>query len=388
MTPSQLSSTVDDQARAARRAVLVVFFVSGAVISTWVANVPAVKDRFQLDDAHLGLTLLAISVGSVSSLVLAGGIVGRYGSRFVTRVSTSVCCLALPVLLFATSYPVLVVALVFFGMAFSSMDVAMNAQAVAIEVRYRRPIMSTFHALYSLGGLVGAGTASVLLSRGVSPRAEILIATAVVGILAIMALRPLLPDSDKPGSDGLRLALPTGPLAILGVLALLSMVSEGAVGDWGAVYLRDILHAPAGLAATGFAAFSFAMMLGRFGGDWLRARFSSQMIVRASGGVSALCLGLGLTLQSPVAALIGFAGVGLGLSNLVPIIFSAAGRAPGVATGTGLAAVATAGYCGFLIGPPLIGFVSQATSLTIGLCVVVLFTALVAALASEVPRSN
>ena len=259
----------------------------------------------------------------------------------------------------------------------------MNAQAVAIEARYRRPIMSTFHALWSLGGLAGASAASLLFSRGLSPTAEVLLATVLVIAISVVALRTLLPASVDQTSGGPVVALPTGPLAILGLLALLSMMSEGAISDWSAVYLRDNLGAPASLAATGFAAFSLAMTVGRFGGDWLRARLSATQLVRASGVAAALCLGAGLIAHQPLAMLIGFAGLGLALANLVPIFFSAAGRTPGVAPGTGLAAVATAGYCGFLVGPPLIGFVSQATSLTIGLGLVVGSTALVAALAGR-----
>ncbi|HEX5418112.1 MAG TPA: MFS transporter [Chloroflexota bacterium] len=367
----------------ARRGVLAIFFVSGFVIANWVANVPAVKDRFELNDASLGLTLLAISVGSVLALMLAGHLVGRFGSRNVTRVATLGCCLALPIVLLVPTYPLLIVFLFLFGVAFSSMDVAMNAQAVAIEARYHRPIMSTFHALYSLGALVGAAVASLLLARGLAPDAEVILAAAIALVIAIVALRTLLPASVDQTNEGPILALPTGPLAILSLLAMLAMVSEGAINDWSAVYLRDNLGAPASLAATGFAAFSLAMTVGRFGGDWLRAHLSATRLVRASGLLSAACLGAGLLLHQPLPMLIGFAGVGLGLANLVPIVFSAAGRTPGVASGTGLAAVATAGYCGFLVGPPIIGFVSQATSLTIGLALIVGASLLIAAMAGR-----
>lgn len=368
------------EARAARRAVLAIFFVCGAATATWIANIPAVKHRFALDDATLGVTLLALSVGSVVALVSVGSVVGRFGSRAVTRVTTLAACLIPPILLLVPSYPLLVLTLGLFGLAIGAMDVAMNAQAVAIEARYRRPIMSSFHALYSAGGLAGAGAASVLLARGLSSPGEVLLATALLLGTSAIALRALLPGQVDRTSEGARLALPTGPLAILGVLALLAMLSEGAIGDWGAVYLRDAVHADPSLAASGFAAFSFAMVLGRLGGDPLRARFPSTTLVRAGGSLAALSLAVGLLLHDPVAAVVGFAGVGLGLANVVPILFSAAGRTRGVAPGMGLAAVATAGYGGFLLGPPLIGFVSQATSLAIGLGLVALCTALIAIL--------
>ncbi len=364
--------------RAARWAVLAIFFINGLVIASWVAHIPYIKAKFGLSEALLGLTLLVIAAGSVLSLTLVGGLIARFGSRQVTIVSTIAFCAVLPLLLLVPAFPLLLLSLAFFGLCIGAMDVAMNAQAVAVEEQYRRPIMSTFHALFSTGGLAGAGVASLLLSWGISPPAHLLGVALAMGATAIIALRYLLPSNVDQASDAPAIALPSGPLLSLGILAFFCLVAEGAMADWSAVYLHETLGTDASFAAAGFAAFSLAMALGRFAGDTLRARLHAVHLVQISAILAAAGLGTALLLGHPMAALAGFACVGLGLSNIVPVLFSAAGRTPGVTTGTGIAAVATAGYFGFLAGPPLIGFVAQVTTLSVGLGLVVLFTALIA----------
>ncbi len=375
---------VGGDVRAARRAVLAIFFVNGGLVASWVTYIPSIKERFSLSEAALGLTLLAVAAGSLLSLALVGGLIARLGSRLVTMVATAACCVTLPPLVLAPAFPVLVLSLLLFGMFVAAMDVAMNAQAVAVEERYERPIMSTFHALFSTGGLAGAVVAALLLRWGIGAWTHMLGAALILGAVATLALPHLLPSGVDKASDEPVFVRPSGPLLSLGLLAFFAMVSEGAMADWSAVYLRTSLGADAGLAATGYAAFSLAMAAGRFAGDALRARVHEVQLVRMSGLLAALGLGAALLVAHPAAVLLGFGCVGLGLANIVPVLFSAAGRAPGMGAGSALAAVATAGYFGFLAGPPLIGFVAEATTLAAGLGVVVVFTALVALRAGSV----
>jgi len=379
---------IETQPRAARRAVLAIFFVDGAAVATWAANVPLVKERFQLDTGVLGLTLFAIAAGSVIALVLVGGVIVRVGSRVVTSATALALCVTLSLLVLAPSFPALVAALFLFGVTQSALDVAMNSQAVAVEANYRRPIMSSFHALFSLGGLAGAGAASFFLSRGVPGEAEVLGAALVLGALGAISLGALLPAAKDDGSGGPSFALPTDFLLALGVIAFLSLLSEGAMADWSAVYLRTDFGSSAGFAATGYAAFSLAMAAGRFIGDPVRERLDAVPLLRLSGGVSALGLALGLIVGQPLAAVAGFACVGFGLANVVPVLFSAAGRARNVPTGTAIAGVATVGYLGFLAGPPIIGLLAQATTLAVGLGLVVICTALIALLAGNAENDN
>ncbi len=367
--------------RAARWAVLGVFLLNGVGIASWAAHVPTVKARFGLSDATLGIALLAVAIGSVSALLFGGKLVARFGSRMVVIAGEVGFCLLLAALLVAPTLPVLLVLLAGFGACIGAMEVAANVQAFTVETGYGRPIMSTFHALFSVGGLLGAAVAVYALSHGVAPALHMGIIAAVLGLLTVIGA-PWLPRADLDQQEGgAALALPTGPLLGLGLLAFFCLVAEGAMADWSAVYLRDSLGTTAGFAAAGYAAFSLAMAAGRLGGDALRARLHGVPLIRISGAVAALGLGVALVVAQPYAALIGFACVGLGLANIVPVLFAAAGRVAGVAVGTGIAAVASAGYFGFLVGPPLIGFVAQATSLTGGLGLVTILMALLAVFA-------
>lgn len=380
------SDTLPPALRKARLAILTVFFVNGATLASWVAHIPLVKERLSLSEGVLGFTLLSMAVGALVSMPLTGALIPRVGSRLITRVTTIGFCLALVLPITAPSLPVLVASLFVFGAFQGSMDVAMNAQAVAVENAYARAIMSAFHGFFSLGGLIGAGLGGVVLSLGVTPAYHALGATVVLGAVGLGALGYLVNAGDE--QDAHSFALPTGPLLLLGLLAFFVLVGEGAMADWSGVYLRDVLGTSVGLAAGGYAAFSLTMTIGRFVGDRLVERFRPVELVRSSALLAAAGLGAGLLIGTPASALVGFACVGLGLSNLIPIFFGAAGRIPGVNPGTGIAAVSTAGYFGFLAGPPLIGLAAEVVTLTGALFSVVVAVGLVALLANVVNRAK
>lgn len=375
-------------ARRARRAVLAIFCLNGVGIASWAAHIPYVKERFALSDAGLGLTLLAVAAGSVTTLLTGGRLVARFGSRAVTVVGAFGFCAALPLLLLVPELPLLILTLIFFGACIGGMEVSANVQALAVEERYRRPIMSSFHAFFSAGGLLGAVLAGLSLSWGVPQATHIAGIAVALAALTLTAMRYLVPSDTEPQSETPAIALPTGPLVGLGMLAFFCLVAEGAMADWSAVYLRQSLGSGAAFAAAGYAAFSMAMAAGRFGGDTLRSRMHAVPLVRLSGALAAAGLAVALVIGDPMVTLVGFACVGLGLSNIVPVLFTAAGRTPGIAPGTGIAAVATVGYFGFLAGPPLIGFAAQLTSLTGGLALVALFMAVIALLAQQAAQPD
>ena len=364
--------------RATRLALFAFFLVNGVGIASWAAHIPDVKRKFGFSDATLGLALLAVAAGSVGALLLGGQLIARWGSRTVIVAGASGFCVVLPLLLLAPTVPLLFLVLPVFGACIGAMEVAINVQAVAVEERYRRPIMSTFHALFSVGGLLGAALAALVLARGVAPGAHLVAVALALGALAALGVPHLLPADAAAPDDSPAFVLPAGPLLGLSLLAFCCLVAEGAMADWSAVYLRDRLGTGPAFAAAGYAAFSMAMAVGRFGGDALRARLRAVPLLRLSGVFAAVGLGVGLLIAQPVAALVGFACVGLGLANIVPVLFTAAGKTPGIAPGMGIAAVASVGYFGFLLGPPLIGFVARATSLTVGLGLVALLIALIA----------
>lgn len=374
--------------RSKRLAVSLVFFVNGAVFASWVPHIPLIQARLDLGDGGLGLALLCLAAGAVAALVASGRLIARFGSRTVTRAAGLCFCAALPMPILAPSPLALALALAFFGAANGAMDVAMNDQAVIVEKARRAPIMSSFHGFFSLGGLFGAALGGAALAAGVSPMAHILCAVAFFGLLGLYGLIHLVPsapeeDATMPKSH---FGLPHRAIWPLCFLAFLTLACEGAMADWTSVYLKNVLAAGAGPAAWGYAAFSLAMAAGRFGGDRLAKLFGPVTLVRTSAMAAFAGLVLAVAATGPALAILGFALVGLGLSNVVPLLFSAAGRTPGVATGAGIAGTAAVGYLGFLAGPPCIGFVAEVSSLRVSLAGLALCAALLAAMAGRVER--
>jgi MFS family permease len=288
----------------------------------------------------------------------------------VTRGSTIVFCAALPLPILAPNLFLLVAALLVFGAANGVMDVAMNAHGVAVERRLGRPVMSSYHGMFSLGGLLGGGLAALLLPIMAPAAHAVLLALAGLGIAAF-GLPQLLPAGVDIRSEGPAFALPGRASLALGALCFLAMTAEGAVLDWSALHLEGSFRISPEYAAIGFAAFSATMAIGRFSGDWMRSRFGAVALVRASAFVAAAGLALALAVPDPALAVTGFAIVGFGMANLVPVLYGAAGALPNQASGSAIAAVATMGYMGFLSGPPLIGFVAEATSLPLALTLIV-----------------
>jgi fucose permease len=373
------------RARRSRVAIGTVFFVNGLVLASWVPHIPAVKDAHGLSDGRLGLVLLAMAVGAVLALPVAGWLVGRLGSRRMTSLAGVGFCLLLPLPLVSPSVPWLALSLLALGAGNGILDVSMNAQAVALERHYDRPILSSFHGLFSLGGFAGAAITGLAMSSGLGDSVHV---TATAGaVVAVLAW--LVPSSDGPaGHPGPVFARPARALLGLGLLAFGGLLAEGAMADWSAVYLRDALGTSPAVAAGGFTAFSLAMAAGRFGGDRLAARLRPDRLLRDSAALAAVGLGAALLIGRPAAAIAGFGLVGLGIANVIPILFSAAGRVRGVPAGTALAAVATTGYFGFLAGPPLIGLTAELTGLPVALGLVSACCALVALGSRRLARAD
>ncbi len=373
--------------RSRRIGVSLVFFANGAVFASWVPHIPGVAGRLHLGEAALGLALLCLAAGAMASLSAAGKLIGRFGSRLVTRVAGVVFCLALPLPILAPSPITLGLSLALFGMANGAMDVAMNDQAVMVERAKGSPVMSSFHGLFSLGGLAGAALGGMVLAAGVAPWVHALGATAVLGLVCAAGLMRLVPSPPEGAGAGKSpFALPDRRVLPLCLLALLTLACEGAMADWTSVYLSGDLGAGPGLAASGYAAFSLAMAAGRFAGDRLTAALGPARLARFSALLACAGLVAAVAAPWPLLAAGGFALTGLGLSNLIPLLFSAAGRTPGVAPGQAIAGTASAGYLGFLIGPPIIGFTAGLTSLRVSLAGLALCAGLTAALSRLLDR--
>jgi MFS family permease len=379
--PSTVSRTTD--LRTNRLAVSAVFSVSGAAFATWAGRIPAVQDRLGLSPGGLGVALLGLTAGAVLALPLSGVLIARLGSRRTTRAAAVALCLILLLVPYAGSLPLLVAALALFGGTNSILDTAMNAQAVEVETGYGRPILSSFHGWWSLGGLAGSGVAA-LVARDVPVRTHFSVAGCVLLLTALVASRGLL-GSVRHAERTPSFARPTKALAALGAIAFCGLLAEGAAYDWSAVYLRDGVGASPGLAATGFAAASLAMAACRFGADRVVGRLGAARFVQLAGLVSTAGIVLAVAVPHPAAVIVGFGLLGGGLAGIVPVVFSGAGRVAPDRPGPALAAVATLGYLGLLTGPAMIGGIGQVSSVRAGLTVVVLLTVLMTLLGSRVP---
>jgi MFS family permease len=362
-----------------RVATIGVFFANGAAVGAWVAQIPFVKDRFELSTATLGLILLTMSIGVITAVPLMGQVLVRIGSLSGTRIGGTLCAAAVAVLLLPPEPWLLPVSLLLFGAASGAMDVSMNAHGVAIERRYGRPIMSSLHAGWSFGGFTAAGLIGAATAAGVDPRLQnAVIAAALLGLLAY--LFPRLGEGSVRVEGGSKPLVPSRKVLLLAFLCFLIMVTEGGMGDWGGVYLRDDLDAGAGLAALAFAALAAGMTVGRVTGDALNRRFGAITLLQGGSALAALALGGALLAATPAAALVGWALVGIGVANGVPLLFSAAGADDEEASGPAIAAVSSMGSIGFLVGPPFIGFLAHTTSLPIALVSLVAANAIVALL--------
>ncbi|MFE3454015.1 MFS transporter, partial [Nonomuraea sp. NPDC059194] len=355
-------------ARRARVAVCFSFALLGLVSGVWAARIPTVKASLQLGDGQLSLALLAVAVGLVTGMQVAGRLTDRLGSARVVTPAGAACSLAMIPAGFAPNLAVLIVVLFVWGLLNAFLDVSMNTHAVEVERAYGRPLMSSFHGMYSAGGLVGAAAGALSAWLEVSPGVTFTVVTIPLAVLAVLARSSLLPSSpahhERPPGRRVRWH---GRVVFMGAMAFAGLLGEGSAGDWSAVYLHNDLGAATGLAAIAFAAFSTAMTVGRFAGDRLALRFGPVALVRASGVLAAAGLGLALLLAEPAVAIAGFGLFGLGLATMVPQVFSAAGEHDPARAGAAIAQVATLGYAGLMLGPVIIGGVAEVVGLRLAL---------------------
>lgn len=370
-----------------RIATLAVFLANGFGIGAWAVEVPRIKEHLALSDASLGIALFAFALGAIVAMPLAGRLAPRLGSGRATALLGAAFILALPLPALAPVFPLLCLVLLLLGAANGALDVSMNGHASAIETVWGSPIMSSFHAAWSAGGLLGAATGAMIQKGGIGVVGGLLLPDVLIGILifsaAGLALRDIGPRA-KAAAAGL--ALPSAGVMKLAALAFLCMMVEGAVADWSAVFLRSVLSGAASIAALGYSAFAFSMAACRIIGDVSVHRLGSSMVIRLGGLIAASGLALVLGLPSTLTACVGFALVGTGLANIVPVIFSAAGRSTATPA-LGVSMAATAGYAGFLVGPPLIGFGAGLVGLRLALGVLVVAALIVCVFGGRAVRS-
>ena len=338
------------------------FLIVGFGSAGWAALVPFTKARTGTDDAALGLLLLCLGVGSIVAMPLAGVLASRFGCRSIIMASGILLCVTLP-LLAVVSHPLsLAAVLLAFGAGLGTADTTMNLQAVIVERESGRAMMSEFHGLFSLGGIVGAVAMTALLAAGTSPFAATLCVVAAMAAVLTAIAPHLLPYAGR--SEGPVFVLPHGLVLFIGLLCFVAFLAEGAMFDWGAVFLTGVRGMNAAYAGLGYAAFSVTMTIGRLTGDRIVRRCGGPNVVT----IGALCGAAGFALATVVpdgpTALISYALIGAGCSNIVPVLYSSVGRQADVPEHIAVPAITTLGYAGILAGPAAIGFVAHLTSLS------------------------
>jgi MFS family permease len=352
-----------NEARRGRWAVAGMFMANGFVMGAWAPQIPLLLPRHDITESTLGLLILVLGLGAVTAMLFAGRLIARFGSRTVLRWFALSIVPLLPVVVYAPSIPLLAVAMAAFGALIGCMDVAMNANAVEVEHRLNRAIMSSSHGFWSLGGFVGGILGGQILAL-YGAEAQAFWAAGIAALLVLSAM-PFLVAEDhvaaRPAPGGPKPALlpRDAALWILGTMALLSMVPEGAVLDWAALYMSKELGSDVATSGYAFGFFAGAMAIIRFLGDGIRNRFGAVRTLRLSGIIAAIGLFGGAIAPNEWVAIASFALSGVGVANMVPIMFSAAGNHPGMSSGAGIAAVTMVGYSGILIAPSSIGFVAE-----------------------------
>ena len=363
-TPS-LPDTPADQKPAAGRAeqhsTRLLFLLAGFSAAAWASLVPVAKAATGVNEGQLGLVLLCLGIGSLLAMPVSGVVSTRHGCRKVLMVCGVALCACLPLLASVQNVFTLAAALFFFGAMIGTFDCVMNIQAVIVERDSKRPLMSGFHGFYSLGGLLGAATTSTIMDLGMSPFATVS-AIALAGVLLLMLIRRHVLPYGNP-AEGPPFALPRGEVLFLGMLCMTVFLVEGSMMDWSAVMLAENHGMPVAQAGYGFAAFSLTMTFGRLTGDRIVARVGRRSVVTV-GGLLAMG-GILLATLVPLwqAALLGYAMVGLGCSNIVPVLFTAVGRQTSMPQSVAVPAMSTLGYAGVLAGPAAIGFIAHHSSL-------------------------
>ena len=367
--------------RSQRIAIAAMFILNGALFGIWASRVPAVVEQFSLSHAQLGVLLLAMAAGAVCSFPFAGKSVDRLGAAKITRHVALAYPITLVILPLAPNSTVLGASLFIFGAAHGAMDVAMNSWGAEVERRFEHRMMSSFHAMFSFGAGIGALSGYIAVQAGAGILAHFLVSSALTSAVTIfLASIPWVSDTTMR-KDGSVFAFPSGPLLLVGMVAFCSSLGEGAMADWSAVYLRDIVLAEEGTAALGYAAFSISMVVIRLLGDRITTRLGPVSAARLGGCIAAAGILLAILVPSVATALAGFAMLGIGYAVIMPLAFSRAANDPNVPPGRAISSVATLGYGGMLLGPPIIGFLAGVTNLQMAFGLLAVLAGLIVSIA-------
>ncbi|WP_419905036.1 MFS transporter [Kiloniella sp.] len=369
------------------------FILNGALYGAWAARIPSLQQNFDLSPGDLGLLLLLLAGGAIAAFPISGSLSDRFGPKAVTLVCALIYCPALVMIGYSPSIPLLACSIFLFGAGHGAMDVAMNGWAAEVERWYGRSIMSSFHALFSLGAGIGAGVGAIAAWEAISYSHQFAFFALLLAPLIWFANVPWKSTNplEQSGADkpkGPRLALPRGALLVVAFVAFSCSVGEGAMADWSAVFLRSVINASEGQAALGFTVFSVTMVAMRFAGDRLITRFGPVNTLRFCGTAALIGSTLTATATTLSMTYLGLALMGVGYSIVFPLVFSRAANSKQLSPGVAIASVATFGYGGLLLGPPMVGFIAEVSSLRFSFGLFVLLALVVIAGAAAFGRGE
>ncbi len=377
-------SIQSNYARLARLATNALFFLSGVSFSSWASRIPDVKEKLALGDAALGSVLFAMPIGSLSALPVAGIVINYYGSRRITVLAAIIYLFSMPFLGLANSPWQLAIALFAFGFGGDLLNISMNVQAVNVEKIIKKTIMSSFHAVFSVGFMIGAALGGVIASQQISTFAHLTTVGILDIVVALLVYQFLIVQDLKSDEAQPLFAMPDKSLMLLGIICFCGMLCEGAMADWSVLYYKQVLNNPKGYATAGFTAFSITMVIGRIIGDKTVAFWGLRKTLLFNCILVVIGMSLALVLPLPWLIIVGFGITGLGLSTIVPLIYSEAGHSKTMSAGVALAAISTVGILGFMIGPVMIGYIAEFTSLKIALATLVALGGLGALLSTKI----
>ena len=357
------------------------FSLNSILFGNWVTRIPTVKAMLGLSEIELGLALLGAPAGAICTLPFVGWFIAKLHAGRATFYSAIVHFVFMVLPAFVDSFWGFVVVMVLFGSTNALMDISMNAAAASTEKKLGKLIMSTCHGMWSVGAMVGSLVGSIMIGLETFISFHLISIVVLLIIITLILKKDLMTYKEERVVGEKVFAFPKGPLLILSIMAFGIMASEGAIADWSAVYMKETLHSSPFLTGIAYAGYALFMTIGRFSGDAIIPMFGQAKVVIWGGGISAVGMTMALLMAHPIAAIIGFSFAGLGFSCIIPVLFTSASNQPGYSTGSGIASVTTIGYTGFLVGPPLIGFLAEAFGLSVGLGFVVVCSIMVSLLA-------
>ncbi len=368
--------------RSSRLAVSAVFFAYGLTFASWASRIPSIQQHLAISDGTLGLVLFALPAGLFLCLPFSGWIINHFGSRKVVIISGLIYTSLLLFIGMAQNLTQLVTVLFVFGFFSNLLNIAVNTQAAGVETMYEKTIMASFHGMWSLAGFAGAAIGTVMMGYGVDPVYHFILIFLIMLLIISLSSANMVSKDVGQSAEGLKFVMPDRPLLKLGIIAFCSLICEGTMFDWSGVYFLKVVKAEPAWVGAGYTAYMVAMASGRFVADWLTHQIGVQRVLQLSGLMTVSGLLIAVLFPQQITAIIGFLIVGLGVSSVVPLAYSAASKSKTMPTSQALSTVTTIGFFGLLVGPPIIGLIAGATDLKTAYTFLILMGALVFILSS------